>query len=74
MGVMRIRDLRKAKGLTQTVLANSMGVTQTIVSDWEHEVYLPKARELPRLAYIFGCTINDLFQPDAEVDIYEEGA
>lgn len=61
MANMRIRELRKAAGLTQTAFADNMGVTQTIVSDWENEVYLPKARELPRMAAILGCSIDFLF-------------
>ena len=61
MANMRIRELRKAAGLTQTAFADNMGVTQTIVSDWENEVYLPKARDLPRMAAIFGCSIDSLF-------------
>lgn len=73
MANMRIRALRKSAGLTQTVLANSMGVTQTIVSDWENEVYLPKARELPRMAKVFGCSISDLFVPEDETDEGSEG-
>lgn len=64
MANMRIRELRKAAGLTQTALAENMGVHQTIVSDWENEVYLPKARQLPRLAEILGCGIEDLYVLD----------
>lgn len=59
--VMRIRELRRAAGMTQTQLADSMGVTQNAVSSWETEVALPRARQLPELAKLFGCTIDELF-------------
>lgn len=64
MAVMRIKELRKQAGLTQASLAEAMGVTQTIASDWEHEVYLPRARQLPALARLFGVRIDDLYVPD----------
>lgn len=59
--VMRIRELRHAAGMTQTQLADSMGVTQNAVSNWETEVCLPRARQLPELAKLFDCTIDELF-------------
>lgn len=56
---MRIRALREAAGMTQIELAASMGVVQNAVSNWENEVCLPRARQLPLL----GCKIDDLFYP-----------
>lgn len=64
--VMRIQALREEKGLTQTALGNEMGVAQNAVSNWESEVALPRTRQLPLLAKVLGCTISDLFQPEAE--------
>lgn len=61
MAVMRIRELRKQAGFTQATLAKAMGVTQSIASDWDNEVYLPKTRQLPELARLLNCSINDLF-------------
>ncbi len=61
--VMRIQEIRKERGIQQTVLAEQMGVSQSVISEWEKEVYLPKARQLPALAAALGCTINDLFVP-----------
>lgn len=61
--VMRIRELREAAGLQQKQVAEHMGVLQSAVSNWETEVALPKARELPRLARLLGRSIDDLFVP-----------
>ena len=57
-----LRRARKAAGLTQQQLADSMGVMQNAVSNWEHEVSLPRARQLPLLAQLLRCQIDDLFQ------------
>ena len=61
--VMRIKELREAKGILQVQLADSMGVCQSRLSNWENEVALPKARDLPLLAKVLGVTIDELFVP-----------
>lgn len=63
--MMRIKELREAKGLTQQNLAEEMNVLQNGVSNWEKEISLPRTRELPRLAKVLGCTITELFAPEA---------
>ncbi len=73
VAVMRIQELRKNAGLTQMELATSLGLIQSMISDWERELYLPKARDLPRLAKILGCTINDLFVAEGPCGGFEEG-
>lgn len=65
--VMKIKALREAAGLQQKQVAESMGVFQTTVSNWETEVALPKARDLPRLAQVLGCTIDELFGRDSKM-------
>lgn len=61
MSGMRIQELRVKAGMTQATLGTQMGVAQCVVSEWEKEVYLPKARQLPELSRVLGCSINDLF-------------
>lgn len=63
MAVMCIKARREAAGLVQEELAGLMGVVQGAVANWENEVSLPKARDLPRLAQVLGCSISDLFVP-----------
>ena len=62
--IMRIRELREAAGKTQRQVADSMGVLTSAVSNWESEVALPRARQLPQLARVLGCSIDELFAPD----------
>lgn len=60
--VMRIRAMREAAGLQQSVVAERMGVVPACICNWERELALPRARQLPQLAQVLGCTINDLFE------------
>lgn len=63
--VMRIKALRKTAGLTQTQLATKLGLSQNSLSQWETEVVLPRTRDLPQLAEVLGCRIDELFADDA---------
>ena len=62
--VMRIAEQRQAAELSQQQLASSMGVAQSAVSSWEAEVYLPRTRQLPLLARVLDCSIDELFAPE----------
>ena len=64
--VMKIKELREAAGLTQQQLAVEMGTQQNCVSNWESEISLPRARELPKLAETLHCTIDALFGRETE--------
>ena len=65
--VMRIRELRDRAGMTQDELAASVGVVRSAVANWEVEISLPKARQLPLLAEVLECSIDELFvQSDRE--------
>ena len=64
--VMRIRELREAREMTQGELAERMGVDRTGVNKWESEVALPRARQLPQLAEVLGCSISELFEDPGE--------
>lgn len=61
MEIMRIGALRKRRGLTQRQLAEGMGMAQNAISNWESGISLPRARDIPRLADVLGCTIDELF-------------
>ena len=64
--VMNIKELRKAASLTQVELAVAMGVAQNSISSWETEIMLPRTRDLPRLAHVLGCSIDELFTDEAK--------
>lgn len=56
-----IKFWRLACGMKQVDLAERVGVTQKAVSYWETDRSDPKCSILPKLAEIFGCTIDELF-------------
>lgn len=57
----KIRTLRENAGLTQAELAETVGVSEKVVSKWECGETKPSAEVLPALADAFGCTIDSLF-------------
>ena len=66
MALMLIKERREACGLSQVKLGSYMGVAQNVVSTWETEVALPRTRDLPRLAHVLGCSIDELFTDEAK--------
>ena len=59
-----IKKFRKAKNITQDVLADSMGVTFQFVSKWERGDTYPDLELIPILAKFFGVTIDELMGAD----------
>lgn len=57
-----IASLRKARGMTQLELAEKMGVTDKAVSKWERDLSCPDIGSLPRLAELFGVSVDELIR------------
>lgn len=57
-----VAALRKERGMTQSELAEKMGVTDKAVSKWERDLSFPDIATLPRLAEIFNVTVDELMQ------------
>lgn len=66
----RIVQNRKRLGLTQEQLAEQMGVTAQAVSKWENDQSCPDISVLPRLADIFGITLDELLGRSQEDAVY----
>ncbi|MBQ8175045.1 MAG: helix-turn-helix transcriptional regulator [Clostridia bacterium] len=58
---LKIAYYRRLCGMTQEELAERIGVSAQAVSKWEQQVSCPDVLLLPRLAKIFGTTIDELF-------------
>ena len=58
----RIAHLRKEKGLTQEELASHMGISPQAVSKWENDQTCPDISALPKLARLFGVTVDELLE------------
>ena len=58
----RIRIARLRKGLTQTALAEKLGVTQGAVNSWENGLTFPKVSNLVPLAEILEIPVEELLK------------
>jgi len=56
-----ISTKRKEKNITQSNLAEMLGVTDRAVSKWETGICMPDAGTIPELCKILNISINDLF-------------
>ena len=61
----KIRELRRARGLTQDALAEKLGVSAQAVSKWENEDSFPDMTLIPVLANFFAVSLDTLFNYDA---------
>lgn len=65
-----IAEKRKEKGITQSELAEKLGITDRAVSKWETGRCLPDAGLMHDLCKTLGITVNDLFNGEV-VDMKE---
>ena len=61
----RIRDARRAAGLSQEKLAERVGVTRQAVTKWENGQSAPSTENLLRLAEVLGVPANTLLDAAA---------
>lgn len=66
----RLKEARKAKGLTQVDVAKIIGISQNGYSDWETGKNRVDARSLAKLADLYGVTINYLL---GESEMHSKG-
>ena len=57
----QIGAYRKKQNITQEALAQKLGVTNQAVSKWESDQCCPDVMLLPKIADVFGVTIDALF-------------
>lgn len=57
----QISNFRKQQGITQEALAQQLGITNQAVSKWESDQCCPDVTLLPKLADIFGISLDTLF-------------
>lgn len=53
--------MRRRAGLTAAELAERMHYSRTTIYFWEQGRCWPSSQELPRIAELLGCSIDDLF-------------
>lgn len=55
-----LKHYRQKSGLTQSDVAEVLGIRQSTVAMWETGEALPRADKLPKLAELFNCSIDEL--------------
>lgn len=65
-----ISKKRKEKNITQSELAEILGITDRAISKWENGICMPDASNILELCDILNITINDLFSGEV-VDVKE---
>jgi len=60
----KIKNYRKEKELTQEQLANSLNISFQAISKWERGDAYPDVEMIPRIAYFFNTTTDDLLCVD----------
>ena len=56
----KIKELRKAKRVSQVEMASALGLTKQCVSNWENDNIQPSIEMLVKIADYFGVTTNYL--------------
>lgn len=62
--MLQLRVLRESKNLSIREIADGMNVSVQAVGKWERNEAFPKAAQLPKLADLLGCTIDELYGRD----------
>lgn len=67
----RLHRLRMARGLTQSQLANGLGISKPSIWAWEHGKAQPKADRMAELAALLGVDMAELLGPSRQHSLGE---
>ena len=71
---MRLKEIRKQRGMTAEDVAKEIGVTQAAVANWENNRRTMNIDTLVRLTKVFDCTADELLGISRGQEKKEEGA
>ena len=60
----KLKELRVTHGMTQEAVSDHLGVSSQTVSKWERGLLSPDIALLPKIALLFKCSIDSLFDMD----------
>lgn len=66
----RLREVRKAKGLTQTELGELIGVGKSAICCYEKEIRNPTLEAIIEMIHVFGVSADYLLGTDCLVEIH----
>lgn len=69
-----IAVLRRERGMTQKELADRLNITDKAISKWERGLALPDTAAIPKLAEIFGVSVEELISAKASSGAKHRGA
>jgi len=55
-----LREIRKSRHLTQMQVADFLGIKHQTISAWEKGKAKPNNKTIPRLAEIYGCSVEEI--------------
>ena len=61
---MSFLSARKKAGLSQADVAMKLGIKSASVCQWETGKTSPRSTLLPKIAALYGCTVDELLTPD----------
>jgi len=61
---MSFRRCRRMADITQKDASIALGVSQSAVALWDTGKTKPRAALLPKVAKLYGCTVDELLAPD----------
>lgn len=61
----KLRELRKKRNLTQETVAEHLGISPQTVSKWERGLLSPDIHFLPKLAVLYRCSIDSIFDMES---------
>ena len=59
---MFLKDKRLELGLSQSDIAEKVGVSQNTVSVWEKGISFPRIDKVKKLATLFGCSVAEIME------------
>lgn len=65
----KLKELRVAKGLTQSELGDALGVNPKVISKWENGESLPQSEWLPAIADLYDISLDTLFGRECKKDV-----
>lgn len=63
---MSLESARKKAGLLQREVAQALGVSLGTVAMWDTGRNMPRASQLPKIAELYGVTVDELLRPEEE--------
>ena len=63
---MKLKEKRLSQKLTQDDVAEAIGVQRSTVAMWESGKSVPRTELLPKIAKLYSCTVDELFDGNDE--------